>query len=129
MIKSIFITGLIISNPLASNSEFVPPSPEIVKLYTNVPKKNNWIIVPKGMEEITIEVEALHTETVLFWLTSTGTGQWQERELIGYDIKDDEDNYFSITWSIPRQLQNHLQVQALGESEIASSILNITTEP
>lgn len=129
MLKTFFITGLMLTNPLASNSEVIAPSPDIVKFYTSVPVKDNWIEVPEGMKELTIEVEALNTETVLFWLIPTGSAQWNERELIGYDIKDDRDNYFSITWNIPRQLQDHLHVQALGENEISSFILNITTEP
>jgi hypothetical protein len=43
-------------------------------------------------------VKAENTETVLFWLVSTGTENWNQRKLIGYDIKgDDKDNQFTLT--------------------------------
>ncbi|MBS4193194.1 hypothetical protein KHA94_24160 [Bacillus sp. FJAT-49705] len=115
--------------PIKGNTEYVPPSPKIEKFYTSIPEKDNWVRVPKGTGEITIYVEALNTETVLFWLIPIGTQQWYERKLIGYDIKDDGDNKFSLTWKIPRPLHDHLEVQALGENEIVGRILNITSTP
>jgi hypothetical protein len=50
-----------------------PPPPKIEKLYTSIPEKDGWISVPEGTKEITFYVEAHNTDTVLFWLMSTGT--------------------------------------------------------
>ncbi|PGT88260.1 hypothetical protein COD11_05955 [Bacillus sp. AFS040349] len=115
--------------PVYAKRDYVPPSPKIVKFYTGIPEKDNWVTVPEGTKEITINVEALNTETVVFWLIPTGTETWYERKLIGYDIKDDKDNNFSLTWNIPQHLHDHLEVQALGENEIARSSINITSTP
>jgi hypothetical protein len=98
-----------------------------LRFYTDISLKDNWVGIPKGTKKITIYVEAKDTETVLFWLIPTGTQTWNERELIGYDINDDNDNKFSLTWEINKPfLHNHLQVQALGMDGI-SDIINITT--
>ncbi|MBT2680451.1 hypothetical protein J7E38_15680 [Bacillus sp. ISL-35] len=121
--------GLLSIAPFNSASKTIPPSPEIVKFYTNIPEKNNWVTVPEGTKEITITVEALNTETVLFWLIPTGTETWNERILIGYDIKDDGDNFFSLTWKVSGPLLNHLEVQAIGETGMAGASLNITSNP
>ena len=47
----------------------------------------------------------------------TGTQTWNQRRLIGYDIKKhDEDGHFSLTWVIDRpSLLEHLHIQVLGE--------------
>ncbi|CAM4035729.1 hypothetical protein [Mesobacillus thioparans] len=129
MLKLFLGMGLIASAPFQSASEYVPPSPEIVNFFTNFPEKDNWVTVPEGTKEITITVEALNTETVLFWLIPTGTETWNERKLIGYDIKDDGDNFFSLTWKVPGPLLNHLEVQAIGETGMTGASLNITSNP
>lgn len=129
MLKLFFTIGLLSIAPFNSVSENIPPSPKVVKFYTDIPEKDNWVTVPKGTEEITITVEAPNTETVLFWLIPTGTETWYERKLIGYDIKDDGDTFFSLTWKVPGLLLNHLEVQALGESGMAVASLNITSNP
>jgi hypothetical protein len=114
--------------PDYAKGEYIHPSPKIVKFYTSIPEKDNWVTVPEGTEDITIYVEALNTETVLFWLIPTGTQTWYERKLIGYDIKDDNDNNFSLTWKTPKDLHSHLYVQVLGEgNEFVGSTLNITS--
>lgn len=70
-------------------------------------------------------MKAENTETVLFWLIPTGTQTWNQRELIGYDIKKDKDNNtFSLTWNIDRPLHDHLQIQALGEG-ISNDMINL----
>jgi hypothetical protein len=108
---------------------YVPPLPKIEKIYTNIPEKDNWVMVPKGTKEITFYVEAQNTETVLFWLIPTGTQQWNERELIGYDINDDGDGKFSLTWKIDKHLQDHLDIQAIGENSIEKGIINVGSYP
>ncbi|QFT90896.1 hypothetical protein FIU87_19810 [Bacillus sp. THAF10] len=129
ILKTILAITLMFNVSVYANGEYAPPSPKIVQFYTSIPEKDNWVTVPEGTKEITINVEALNTETVLFWLIPTGTQTWYERKLIGYDIKDDKDNKFSLTWKVPKHLHDHIQVQALGENEIAGSSLNITSNP
>lgn len=81
-----------------------------------------------GTEHITIYVKAKNAETVLFWLIPTGTQTWEERVLIGYDIKDNKSIHFSFNWKIDRPLHNHLHVQVLGGTGIAADNINITSE-
>ncbi|MFJ7973535.1 hypothetical protein [Psychrobacillus sp. NPDC096389] len=129
LLQTILLMGLIFNMPVGADSEYVPPFPKIDKFYTSIPITENWVRVPKKTKEITIYVEAKNTETVLFWLIPTGTAQWTERKLIGYDIKDDRDNKFSFTWQIERPLLDHLVVQAVGENEITNESLNIISTP
>jgi hypothetical protein len=128
-LKTLLVISLAMNVHVLGRQEYVPPSPKIEKFYTSIPDIDNWVSAPQGTDEITIYVEAKNTETVLFWIIPTGTQQWYERKLIGYDIKDDGDNYFSLTWKIPRNLHDHLKVQGLGENELAGSSLNITSIP
>ncbi|MEH7484801.1 hypothetical protein V7157_27770, partial [Neobacillus drentensis] len=83
----------------------------------------------KGTKKITFKVKAENTETVLFWLMPTGTQTWNQRKLIGSDIKeDDKDNKFTLTWNIDRPyLLDHLHIQALGEG-IANDTINLIME-
>lgn len=129
LLQTILLMGLIFNMPVGADSKYVPPSPKIERFYTSIPIAENWVKVPKETKEITIYVEAENTETVLFWLIPTGTAQWNERKLIGYDIKNDGDNKFSYTWQIERTLLDHLVVQAVGENEINSESLNIISTP
>ncbi|MFC0414065.1 hypothetical protein ACFFHH_01070 [Cytobacillus solani] len=82
----------------------------------------------KGTKEITFKVKAANTETVLFWLIPTGTQTWTERRLIGYDIKENEnDNNFSLTWNIDKPyLHDHLHIQAIGEGIVTNDIINLS---
>ncbi|MEH6908235.1 hypothetical protein [Neobacillus drentensis] len=127
ILKTLLAISLMVNVPVYAKGEYFPPSPKIVKFNTSIPEKDNWVTVPEGTKVITINVEALNTETVLFWLIPTGTQTWYERKLIGYDIKDEQDNNFSLSWKIPQHLYDHLVVQAIGENEIARSSLNITS--
>ncbi|OCA91580.1 hypothetical protein A8F94_06315 [Bacillus sp. FJAT-27225] len=106
-----------------------PSVPEIISISSNFPVKESWVEIPKGTKKITFNVQARNTETVLFWLIPTGTGTWNERMLIGYDLKTDEqDNSFTLTWSIDRlYLHDHLYVQAIGE-DTENDTLNLQME-
>lgn len=111
------------------NQKVVAPPPKIISFYTNYPKDGNWVRIPKGAKNITFNVHAENTETVLFWLVPSGTETWYERKLIGYDIKkDDKDNQFSLTWIIDKKpLLTHFHIQALGEG-IANDSFNLIME-
>lgn len=104
-----------------------PPIPKILSISTNYPSYGNWIQIPKGTREITFDVKAKNTETVLYWLIPTGTQTWTERKLIGYDIMENEnDNVFSLTWKIDKSyLHDSLHIQAIGEG-VSNSIINLS---
>ncbi|WP_316572651.1 hypothetical protein [Neobacillus sp. YIM B06451] len=106
-----------------------PSAPEIVSISSNFPVIENWVEIPKGTKNITFNVQANNTETVLFWLIPTGTENWNQRKLIGYDLKTDEqDNSFTLTWNINKSyLHDHLYVQAIGEG-IENGTLNLQME-
>jgi hypothetical protein len=104
-----------------------PLNPNILSISTDYPNDGNWIRIPKGTKEITFEVKAENTETVLYWLIPTGTQTWTERKLIGYDIKENQnDNSFSLTWKIDKPyLHDHLHIQAIGEG-VSNGIMNLS---
>lgn len=103
------------------------PNPRILNISTDYHNDGNWIQIPKGTKEITFEVKAVNTETVLYWLIPTGTQTWTERKLIGYDIKENQnDNDFSLTWRIDKPyLHDILHIQALGEG-VSNGIINLS---
>lgn len=86
---------------------------KIDKVYTDAKQEAGWWVVPEDEEKLTIYVEAQYADMVLFWSAPTGTETGKERELIGYDI--DEDDGWSFEWNIKGQtFHNHIEVQALG---------------
>jgi hypothetical protein len=102
---------------------------QISKAYTDLSKKSGWWVVPKGTQEITFFTEAKNTDTVLFWITPTGTETWAERELIGYDT--DGSDGWSFTWKFGnRSLHDRIYIQALGNdnSSQAVEIIQVTSE-
>jgi hypothetical protein len=129
LINSVLALSLMMNLFSLTSEEYIPPSPKIVKFYTSISEKDNWVMVPEGTKEITFYVEAENTETILFWLIPTGTQQWMNRELIGYDINDDGDEKFSLTWVIDRHLHDHLHIQVLGNNKIENANINIGSYP
>lgn len=108
----------------------ISSNPKINSIYTNYPKDGTWIQIPKGTNKLTVHVEAENTETILFWLIPTGTQTWIERELIGYDIQENQDdNEFSLTWIIDKPyLYNHLYIQAIGDGLVEQDEINLYME-
>lgn len=86
---------------------------QILKVDTDLEVKDGWHIVPEGVNTMTISMEVENVETILLWITPTGTGTWGERTLIGYDI--DGNDGWSIEWEFgDRIFHDHITVQALG---------------
>jgi hypothetical protein len=131
ILNALLFMSLLLNVPAKANIDHILPPPKIEKFYTSIPEENGWVNVPNDTKEITFYVEAQNTDTVLFWLMPTGTGPeaYNERKLIGYDINNDGDNKFSLTWKIPEPLLVHLEVQALGLDEIAHEWLSIYSLP
>lgn len=124
LFKTYLALGLLGGHPGYINQ--VSKEPVIISLKAGYPTDGSWIKIPKGTREITFKVQSENTETILFWLIPTGTQTWTERKLIGYDIKENEnDNNFSFVWNIDQSyLHDHLSIQALGEG-ITSNIINL----
>lgn len=129
ILKSFLALNLLTAFQPDENQKEFSQNPKIISFYTDYPKDGIWVQIPKGTKKITFNVKADKTETVLFWLIPTGTQTWNQRRLIGYDIKEgEEDNNFSLTWIIDRPfLFDHLHIQALGEG-IANDTLNLKME-
>ncbi len=107
-------------------SVVIDNSAQISRVYADLEEKNGWSIVPKGVHEMTITVEAENVDTILFWLVEMGTGTWGERTLIGYDI--DGSDGWSIDWEFgDRIFHDYIAVQALGSdfSTQAGESLNV----
>ena len=101
-----------ISN-LPEEVEEIDNSVKISNVQTDLVVENGWSIVPSGVSEMTITVEADNVDLVLFWIAPTGTGTGLERALIGYDL--DGSDGWSINWKFgDRTFHDHLTVQALG---------------
>ncbi|WP_262173643.1 hypothetical protein [Saccharococcus sp. Marseille-Q5394] len=99
---------------------------QILEVSTDLEKENGWSIVPKGVRTMTISAEVENVETVLFWITPTGTATWGERTLIGIDI--DGDDGWSFEWEFgDRKFHDHITVQALGSDSAtqAQETLNV----
>ena len=97
---------------------------QIIKVNTDLEMKNGWHIVAGAIHTMTISVEAENVDTILLWITPTGTGTWGERTLIGYDI--DGSDGWSIEWEFGnRVFHDHLTVQALGSDVTTQAIETI----
>lgn len=103
--------------------------PKIANVKTNFPQKNGWYVIPKNSNELDVSLEATNVETILFWVVPTGTDAWGERELIGYDIN--EEDGWNLVWNISeRSLHHRIAIQALGSDgkTIANETILITNE-
>lgn len=93
---------------------------QILKIDSDLKVKDGWHIVPEGVNAMTISAEVENVETILFWITPTGTGTRGGRTLIGYDI--DGNDGWSIEWEFGERIfHDHITVQALG-SDFATQV-------
>ncbi|MFC5604562.1 hypothetical protein [Sporosarcina koreensis] len=92
----------------------------ILEVGTDLEMENGWFIVPKGVTTMTVSAEAENVETVLFWITPTGTATWDERKLIGIDINGNDG--WSIEWEFgDRIFHDHITIQALGSDSASQA--------
>lgn len=93
---------------------------QILKVSTDLEEENGWFIVPESVSTMTISAEVENVETILFWITPTGTGTWGERQLIGYDI--DGSDGWSLQWEFgEKKFHDHITVQALGSDGVTQA--------
>lgn len=114
---------------ISEEPQAVDGKAEILEVSTDLPKNAGWWIVHKDVNTITINVKAKNIDTVLFWITPTGTETWGERELIGYDT--DGSDGWSLTWNFGnRTFHDRIYVQALGSDGASQDkeIIEVTSE-
>ncbi|MGZ7444291.1 hypothetical protein [Paenibacillus sp. TH7-28] len=98
---------------VSEESQIMDEKAEILQVSTDLPKNAGWWIVHKDVNTMTINVKAKNIDTVLFWITPTGTETLGERELIGYDT--DGSDGWSLTWNFgSRTFHDRITIQALG---------------
>lgn len=93
---------------------------QILKVDTDLEEEHIWHFVPEDVDTMSISVEAENVETILFWISPTGTDTWGERTLIGYDI--DGSDGWSITWEFgDRIFLDLITIQALGSDGVTQA--------
>jgi hypothetical protein len=107
-----------------------------------LPKQGHFLWLPAGAGTLTFHVRAVNTQKVRFYLTPTGTGMFNENQLIGQDTNGRDG--WSLAWRYQDEpLLAHLSVTAVGANgtgspwvtlglhhpEPAPRILSVTTTP
>jgi hypothetical protein len=122
------------------------PRPRILSVTTSpvLAKQGNFLRLPAGAGTLTFRVRAVNTQRVRFYLTPTGTGMFNENQLIGQDTNGRDG--WSLAWRYKDEpLLAHLSVSAVGangtdspwvtlglhhpEPALAPRILSVTTTP
>jgi hypothetical protein len=107
-----------------------------------LPKQGHFLRLPAGAGTLTFRVRAVNTNKVRFYVTPTGTGMFNENQLIGQDTNGRDG--WAMAWRYQDQpLLAHLTVTAVGANgatsgmvllglyhpEPAPRILSVTTTP
>jgi hypothetical protein len=91
------------------------PRPRILSVTTTpaLPKQGNFLRLPAGAGTLTFRVRAANTHKVRFYLTPTGTGMFNENQLIGQDTNGHDG--WTLAWRYQDEpLLAHLIVIAVG---------------
>jgi hypothetical protein len=116
--------------PPNPNPDPAPPAPgptarpRILSVTTTptLPKEGNFLRLPAGAGTIVFRVRAVNTQRVRFYLTPTGTGMFNENQLIGQDTNGRDG--WSLAWHYPDQpLLAHLTVTAVGANGFTSGMV------
>jgi hypothetical protein len=120
------------------------PRPRVLSVTTSptLPREGGFLRLPAGAGALTFRVRAVNTHKVRFYLTPTGTGMFNENQLIGQDTNGRDG--WTLTWRYQDQpLLAHLTVTAVGANGATSPmvllglyhpdpvprILSVTTTP
>jgi hypothetical protein len=118
--------------------------PRILSVTTSptLSREGGFLRLPAGAGTLTFHVRAVNTQKVRFYLTPTGTGMFNENQLIGQDTNGRDG--WSLAWRYKNEpLLAHLSVTAVGANgtgspwvtlglhhpEPAPRILSVTTTP
>jgi hypothetical protein len=136
--------------PPPPNPDPAPPAPgptarpRVLSVTTTptLPRAGGFLVLPAGAGTLTVRVRAVNTRKVRFYLTPTGTGMFDQRQLIGQDTNGRDG--WSLAWRYPDEaLLAHLSVAAVGANGTVSPwvtlglhhpdpvarILSVTTTP
>lgn len=67
---------------VSEESQVMDEKAKILEVSTDLPKNAGWWIIPKDVNTMTIDVKAKNIDTVLFWITPTGTETWGKESLL-----------------------------------------------
>jgi hypothetical protein len=103
--------------------------PKIVSVKTQPPSTNGyWVNLEKeGKGELIIQVEAVNTKKVRFWLMPKGTGTWSLRKLIGED--NEQEDGWGIVWSYDgnKTFHHNIVVEAIDtEGNVTRESINVS---
>jgi hypothetical protein len=120
--------------------------PRVLSVTTSptLPRDGGFLRLPAGAGTLTFHVRAVNTNKVRFYLTPTGTGMFNENQLIGQDSNGRDG--WTLAWHYQDQpLLAHLSVTAVGangtgspwvtlglhhpEPALAPRVLSVTTTP
>jgi hypothetical protein len=118
--------------------------PRILSVTTTptLPRAGGFLVLPAGAGTLTFRVRAVNTQRVRFYVTPTGTGMFNENQLIGQDTNGRDG--WTMTWRYRDEpLLAHLSVTAVGANgtdspwvtlglhhpDPAPRILSVTTTP
>jgi hypothetical protein len=118
--------------------------PRVLSVTTSpvLPREGGFLRLPAGAGALTFRVRAINTQRVRFYLTPTGTGMFNENQLIGQDTNGRDG--WTLVWRYQDQpLLAHLTVTAVGANGATSPwvtlglhhpepvprILSVTTTP
>jgi hypothetical protein len=136
--------------PLPPDPAPTPPAPgptgrpRVLSVTTSpaLPKQGGFLRLPAGAGTLTFRVRAVNTNKVRFYVTPTGTGMFNENQLIGQDTNGRDG--WAMAWRYQDQpLLAHLTVTAVGANgatspwvtlglhhpDPAPRILSVTTTP
>jgi hypothetical protein len=95
--------------------------PRILSVTTSptLPREGGFLELPAGAGSLTFRVRAVNTQRVRFYLTPTGTGMFNENQLIGQDTNGRDG--WSLAWRYKDEpLLAHLSVTAVGANGTGS---------
>ena len=119
-----------------------PPAHPVGDHHPHPPQAGGFLRLPAGAGTLTFRVRAVNTHQVRFYLTPTGTGMFNENQLIGQDTNGRDG--WSLAWRYQDEpLLAHLSVTAVGANGTSSPwvtlglhhpepvprILSVTTTP
>jgi hypothetical protein len=95
--------------------------PRILSVTTSptLPRAGGFLVLPAGAGTLTVRVRAVNTQRVRFYLTPTGTGMFDQRQLIGQDTNGRDG--WTLAWRYQDEpMLAHLSVTAVGANGTSS---------
>jgi hypothetical protein len=100
--------------------------PRVLSVTTSptLPREGGFLELPAGAGTLTFRVRAVNSQQVRFYLTPTGTGMFNENQLIGQDSNGRDG--WTLTWRYQDEpLLAHLSVTAVGTNGASSHLVTL----